>query len=1006
MPYNANEEELKVLKFWQEDDTFAKSVSERPDNKPYVFYDGPPFATGLPHYGHILSSVIKDVVPRYWTMKGYRVRRRWGWDCHGLPIENIVEKELKVSGKKDIEEKLGVDKFNETCRSKVLTYTQDWKKMIERIGRWVEFDNAYKTMDSTYMESVWWALKNIWDKGLIYEGRKVLMYCPRCETPVSKAEIAMDDSYKDITEETVVMKFKIKKSKNQKISLPESTYILAWTTTPWTLPGNVALAVGEKINYSLVEIEGENNHYLLATERLGAILKGQNYSVKETFSGKSLVDLEYEPLFDIPAIRETGKKAWYVAPADFVTTEEGTGIVHTAVVYGEDDYNLGVKIGLPVVPLLDYKGIFNEDSPELIRGQYFKKAEKDIKANLEERGLLFSRENHTHSYPHCWRCDTQLFYNAISAWFINIQKVKEKMIKLNKKINWYPEHLKEGRFLNILETAPDWNISRNRYWATPLPFWRCQGVKNKEKEISCDSVVCVGSIEELKERAVNYDEVYKTGNIEEIDLHKHLMDKIKLKCDKCGSEMSRIPEVIDCWVESASMPFAEFHYPFENKKVFEGRFPGEYIAEYIAQTRAWFYYMHAMAVLLFDEISFKNVVCTGTILNDKGEKLSKSKMNYTDPWKIIDEYGVDALRYYLMTSVVMAADNLYFNDREVKEVYNKVINILWNVVVFYQTYSGEYDGKTKAEKSENILDKWILAKLNLLVKEVTENMDKYDTIRAGRPIRDFIDELSTWYVRRSRDRFKIGGTLRQAQGEEDKQFALATLREVLVTLSKVMAPFTPFIAEKIWQILVKEEQGTRNESVHLQEWPAFAKATDGQARVLEEMAVVRKIVEMGLALRAEHGIKVRQPLNQLVVNSKQLTEELKNIIAEELNVKKIEETKEITEIKKLKIKEDGDLKVGLDIEITPELKKEGLLREVVRTINQIRKEQKLTIQDQVVVEYGTDDVELLAVFTGYSEELKRSVLASGIKLVENPSTVAQDKEIDGKNIKLSVFVDK
>ncbi len=1006
MPYNANEEELKVLKFWQEDDTFAKSVSERPDNKPYVFYDGPPFATGLPHYGHILSSVIKDVVPRYWTMKGYRVRRRWGWDCHGLPIENIVEKELKVSGKKDIEEKLGVDKFNETCRSKVLTYTQDWKKMIERIGRWVEFDNAYKTMDSTYMESVWWALKNIWDKGLIYEGRKVLMYCPRCETPVSKAEIAMDDSYKDITEETVVMKFKIKKSKNQKISLPESTYILAWTTTPWTLPGNVALAVGEKINYSLVEIEGENNHYLLATERLGAILKGQNYSVKETFSGKSLVDLEYEPLFDIPAIRETGKKAWYVAPADFVTTEEGTGIVHTAVVYGEDDYNLGVKIGLPVVPLLDYKGIFNEDSPELIRGQYFKKAEKDIKANLEERGLLFSRENHTHSYPHCWRCDTQLFYNAISAWFINIQKVKEKMIKLNKKINWYPEHLKEGRFLNILETAPDWNISRNRYWATPLPFWRCQGVKNKEKEISCDSVVCVGSIEELKERAVNYDEVYKTGNIEEIDLHKHLMDKIKFKCDKCGSEMSRIPEVIDCWVESASMPFAEFHYPFENKKVFEGRFPGEYIAEYIAQTRAWFYYMHAMAVLLFDEISFKNVVCTGTILNDKGEKLSKSKMNYTDPWKIIDEYGVDALRYYLMTSVVMAADNLYFNDREVKEVYNKVINILWNVVVFYQTYSGEYDGKTKAEKSENILDKWILAKLNLLVKEVTENMDKYDTIRAGRPIRDFIDELSTWYVRRSRDRFKIGGTLRQAQGEEDKQFALATLREVLVTLSKVMAPFTPFIAEKIWQILVNEEQGTRNESVHLQEWPAFAKATDGQARVLEEMAVVRKIVEMGLALRAEHGIKVRQPLNQLVVNSKQLTEELKNIIAEELNVKKIEETKEITEIKKLKIKEDGDLKVGLDIEITPELKKEGLLREVVRTINQIRKEQKLTIQDQVVVEYGTDDVELLAVFTGYSEELKRSVLASGIKLVENPSTVAQDKEIDGKNIKLSVFVDK
>ncbi|MFZ2978871.1 MAG: class I tRNA ligase family protein, partial [Candidatus Magasanikiibacteriota bacterium] len=468
--YQANNEEQKVLKYWEENKTFEKSVSERPENKPYVFYDGPPFATGLPHYGHILSSVIKDVVPRYMTMKGYRVRRRWGWDCHGLPIENIVEKELKVSGKKDVEENLGVDKFNETCRSKVLTYTQDWKKMINRIGRWVEFDNAYKTMDSTYMESVWWSLKTIWEKGLIYEGRKVLMYCPRCETPVSKAEIAMDDSYKDITEETVVAKFKLKNP--EKHGLPDNTSILAWTTTPWTLPGNVALAIGKDIDYVLVHyfdlgLEAKEQKgfeklkpsvfssycLILAKDRVNEVLKEQQYELIKEFKGSNLIGAEYEPLFDIPAINETGKKAWYVTDADFVTTEEGTGVVHTAVVYGEDDYNLGLQRDLPVVPLLDDKGHFNEFAPEFIKGKYFKGAEKEIKADLETRGLLFSREQHTHSYPHCWRCDTQLFYNAISAWFIDIQKIKDKLIKLNEKINWFPDHLKHGRFLNILETA-------------------------------------------------------------------------------------------------------------------------------------------------------------------------------------------------------------------------------------------------------------------------------------------------------------------------------------------------------------------------------------------------------------------------------------------------------------------------------------------------------------------------------------------------------------------------
>jgi len=982
--YNANEKEQEVLKFWEKNKTFEKSVESRLADNPYVFYDGPPFATGLPHYGHILSSVIKDVVPRYMTMKGYQVRRRWGWDCHGLPIENIVEKELKVSGKKDIEEKLGVDKFNETCQSKVLTYTQDWKKMINRIGRWVEFDNAYKTMDSTYMESVWWSLKTIWEKGLIYEGRKVLMYCPRCETPVSKAEIAMDDSYKDITEETVTVKFKIKDP--EKHNLPANTFMLAWTTTPWTLPGNVALTVGRELTYSLVESEKE--YFIVAKERLPEVMKSKHYTLIQDMKGSQLIGLEYEPLFDIVAIHETGKKAWYVTEADFVTTEEGTGIVHTAVVYGEDDYNLGLQRDLPVVPLLDNKGHFNDLSPELIKGKYFKGAEKDIKADLESRSLLFSREQHTHSYPHCWRCDTQLFYNAISAWFVDIQKIKDKLIKLNEKINWFPDHLKHGRFLNILETAPDWNISRNRFWATPLPFWKCD---NKD----CDHKVCIGSVAELKAKATNFDEVYKTDKVEEMDLHKHLADKIKLKCDKCGGQMTRIPEVIDCWVESASMPFAEFHYPFENVETFKKRFPGQYIAEYIAQTRAWFYYMHVMAVLLFDDISFENVVCTGTILNDKGEKLSKSKMNYTDPWKIIDEFGVDALRYYLMTSVVMQAENLYFNDREVRDVYNKVMNIFDNILSFYTMYASEYNDNIKAENSKNILDKWILAKLNVLVGEVTEHMDTYDTVRAGRPIKDFIDELSTWYVRRSRDRFK-------GENEEDKQFALSTLREVLLTLSKVMAPFTPFISESIYK-----EVGGEMESVHLETWPKVdEKMIDD--KVINDMDITRKIVEMGHALRKESGIPVRQPLSLLQVVGYKLQENMVSIIADELNVKNVDINgdKDINGDNVI-VKEDENLKIGLNTEITEELKKEGLVREIVRTINQMRKDQGLTIADVVVVEYYVEDELLKSVFDEYGEEIKKQVLAKElvhekIKLEESDDVA---KKIDGKEVLLAVKID-
>jgi len=1133
--------EEEVLEFWQKNKIFEKSVERDAPKGDYVFYDGPPFATGLPHHGTLLSSVIKDVVARYWTMKGYRVPRRWGWDCHGLPIENIIENDLKISGKKDIEDKIGVEKFNEACRSKVLMYTKEWKEVIDRIGRWVEFDNSYKTMDQTYIESVWWALKTIWDRGLIYEGRKVLMYCPRCETPVSKAEIAMDNSYQDVTEESLTIKFKVKNP--EKHSLPENTYILAWTTTPWTLPANVALAVGKDIKYALVEKEGE--HFILASELLAKVFP-DDYQEKKVMIGKDLVDIEYEPLLEIPAILETGKKAWYVTDADFVSTEEGTGVVHTAVVYGEDDYNLGLEKDLPVMPLINEKGYFNEKSPKLIHGQYFKDAEKDIMDYLEKGKLIFAREDYTHPYPFCWRCNTQLFYNAISAWFINIQKVKSRLIELNEKINWYPDHLKHGRFLNILETAPDWNISRNRYWASPLPFWQCD---SKE----CGHTVCLGSIDDLKksgnrkitkiifarhgeseknvldtrsrardkhpltakgrkqveklagriddkvdiiisspvlrtketaeilqkklgsqlifddlleeyncgeweelkpderhekdsykeykqvssleekynhrlgktgesrkevverlekfldkvhkeqagqvvlvvshgginaainkvledisyeqffvEEMIDYEDLqyfYIDENGKSLDLHKHNTDLIKLKCEKCNGTMTRVPEVVDCWVESGSMPFAELHYPFENQELFKKRYPGEFIAEYIAQTRAWFYYMHALATLLFDDISFENSVCTGTILAQKGEKLSKSKQNYTDPLVLIDQYGADSFRYYLMSSVVMQAETLFFNDDELRDVYNKVVNILNNVVSFYKMYdngeagsspprialaslcasrSGRVEaGKQEAGKSDNVLDKWILAKLNVLVKEVTESMNKYNTVKASRPMKEFIDELSTWYLRRSRDRFK-------GDDEEDKQAALATTYQVLLTLSKLMAPITPFLAEKVYKDIGQPEE----ESVHLCQWPEVDKKQIDE-KLLDSMASARQIVEAGLAARAEAGLKVRQPLNSYSTSlTKKMDKELLNIAKDELNVKEI------------KFGEDK-----LDTEITPELKQEGLLREMVRFINALRKQAGLTINDRIKIYYQTDDKNLLEVFDGFGDELKKSTLA-------------------------------
>lgn len=1155
-------DEKEILKFWKENNIFEKTLEKDSLEGEFVFYDGPPFATGLPHYGSLLSSVAKDLFCRYKTMRGYHVRRRWGWDCHGLPIENMIEKRLGLKNKKDIEA-MGVEKFNEACRSAVLETADAWKEYVSKIGRWVEFDDAYMTMDNSFMESVWWALKQIWDKELLYEGRKVLPYCPRCETPLAKAEVAMDNSYKNITDEATTIKFKLKAG--QKIgewTTDDNAYILAWTTTPWTLPGNTALAVSEEFDYCLVGYGKEN--YILAKERL-AVLK-EEYKIFQEFNGKFLVGLEYEALYEISAVKNSGKKSHYVVSAEFVTTEDGTGVVHIAPMHGEEDYGVGVQCDLPMIPLLDQTGHFNDNAPEFVRGFYLKKGEKYIKEDLEKRGLIFSKQAHTHSYPHCHRCETPLYYSALSSWFINIQKVKNRLVQLNEKVNWQPEHLKHGRFLNILKDAPDWNISRNRYWASPLPIWKCQKcqktevmgsvdeLKNKTKKsgnkyfvmrhgraesnekniissklenshkypltehgkdqikVSAEKLamekidlIFYSPFERTKETAFivadkigldkeslisdkrlmeidggifdgkpiadyyayfssalekftkatpegeNLNDLKKrmgeflyevekkhsgknilivgheypiwmmysvsnglnekesivargerddfVGNGEVInlqfvpishnrnftlDLHRPYIDEVEVVCSDCGGEMKRVPEVLDGWFESGAMPFAEYHYPFENKEQFEKMFPGDFVVEYVAQTRTWFYYMHAIAGILFGEVSFKNVISTGNILGEDGSKMSKSKGNYTDPMMNMDKFGADALRYYLMANPLMQSEDVRFSDSELKEIHGKIINILWNSFKFFDLYKAEFNGKTTARESENVLDLWILRLLDNLIVEVADNLEKYNTVKAGRPIKDFINDFSTWFVRRSRDRIK-------GEDEKDKQFALATMREVLNELSKIVAPFMPFMAEAIY----KGVGMGKKESVHLEEWPSVLldeKLKIKNEKLLEEMEEVRKIVSLGLEQRAKTIIKVRQPLASLKIKNQNSNlkdkEGLWKLVKDELNVKEV-------------IFDDKILgEVDLDTEITPALKEEGELRELVRGLQELRKKAGLTPNQKITLLVQAE-IQAREFVEKFDNEIKKS---AGIEKLEFSAIVEDGKEIetDGFVIKAKI----
>jgi isoleucyl-tRNA synthetase len=967
--YNSNKEELEILKYWDEHECFAKSVSSRPADKEYSFYDGPPFATGLPHYGHIVASLMKDIVPRYFTMRGFRVERRWGWDCHGLPIENIVEKEMGLKSKRDIES-IGVEKFNETCRSKVALYAGEWEKTIHRLGRWVDMKNAYWTMDLPYMESVWWVFKELWDKGLVYEGYKSMHICPRCETTLSQQEVA--EGYKDIKDLSVIAKFEL-------VDEP-GTFVLSWTTTPWTLPGNVALAVGADVEY--VKLKGPADpakpddkevNYILAKSLAEKVFKESKTEILKEFTGEKLVGKKYKPLFPYYEGKkmQNEENLYTIVTANFVTTEDGTGVVHIAPAFGEDDMNLGKEKDLPFIQNVLMSGHFTDEVKDFAGMNVKpiddpKKTDVEIIKYLAGTGLLFAKEQYEHSYPHCWRCDTPLINYATSSWFVNVVEIKKRALPLAEKINWSPEHIKEGRFGKWLEGARDWSISRQRFWASVMPVWRC----------ACGETRAFGSVAELEE----------ASGQKITDLHKHVIDKITISCAKCKKTVQRVPDVLDTWFDSGSMPYAQQHYPFANKEKFDRGFPAEFIAEGVDQTRAWFYYLHIIATAIKNNQSFKNVIVNGIVLAEDGKKMSKRLKNYPEPDLILEKFGADALRYYLATSPVMEAENLNFSESGVKDVYNKLINTLWNVFEFYKMFaSSAAKERAQNDKPQNILDKWILAKLRTLVKEVTEGMESYQLVKASRPLVDFVTELSQWYVRRSRDRFKSADNNASAE-------AVAVLREVLLTLSKLMAPFTPFIAEKIYLDL-----GGEMESVHLEKWPE-AKSEQADEEVVAGMSVARKIVEMGLALRAEKAIRVRQPLARLVFGIQPLSDELCDIIAEELNVKEVSAEKKMPKGGDWAIKEDGELKVALDTAMTAELKQEGLVRELVRTINQLRKAMKLTVKDRVKLEYSTDSTAIKSVFTDFGDKIMAGVLADSI--AEGEAKGGEETSLDEGAIRL------
>lgn len=924
--------EQQVINYWKKNKIFEKSIENRSIDNLYSFYDGPPFITGLPHYGSLLPSIAKDVIPRYQTMKGKRVRRVWGWDCHGLPAENKVEEKLGLNGKKDIE-KLGIDKFIDECKLYVTEVSSEWDWYIDHIGRWVDFENAYKTMDLSYMESVLWVFKQIYEKGYIYKGTRTSLFCPRDSTPISNFEIAMDNSYKDLEDTTVTVKFKIK---------GRNSYILAWTTTPWTLPGNCALAVNKDEQYSELEWEGEK--YIVASALVSKYF--DKPKIIHTFKGSELLGLEYEPLFDF---FPSGPNDHKVYAGDFVTMEDGTGVVHIAPGFGEDDHNLGKKENLSIIVHVDEEGKFvNEVKPW--KGLFFRKANVPIIEDLKSRNLLFKSEDIVHSYPVCWRCGTPLLFRTQEAWYVNVEKIKPRMIELNENINWVPKHIKHGRFQKGLESAPDWCISRSRYWGTPIPIWECK---------DCGKIHVIGSLAELKE----------LSGVDVKDLHRPGIDEVVINCS-CGGKAYRVKEVLDCWFESGSMPFAQLHFPFDNKQIFEKGYPADYVVEYIAQVRGWFYTMHVISAALMDSHSFKNVVVTGVIMGSDGRKMSKLFKNYPDPKLTLEKYGGDALRLILMGSSLMAGEDFNINEPDIQNQVKQILLPIWNTYKYLLTYANLYGLDTTESESTDILDKWVLLKLKEFTKQVSHSLDKYNLPDAVKAIQPFIEDVSTWYIRRSRKRFADGD-----------QKALNTLYKVLTEFSLVTAPIIPFISETIFLNLMDDKDTL---SVHLQDYPKLKKISDDEKQLELDMESVREIANLGQAQRVENKVKVRQPLQSVTLGKDykglKNNKDLLDIIADELNVKEVFF--------------NNNNGITIDFNLSQELKEEGLVREIIRSVQDQRKKQNFKLNDEVNILWTSEDKDIQNIFTKYKENIQVAVKAKDIIQSEvdtNPVNVNQYK---------------
>ncbi len=957
--------EEQVLTIWEKENTFENSLQNREGSPLFSFYDGPPFANGVPHYGHLEQTTIKDTVTRYKTMRGFYVPRRVGWDTHGLPIEYAIEKEHGFKSKKDIIT-YGVDKFNKECRASVYKYKDVWEKMFHRVGRWADYENTYSTLDESYIESVWWTLKSLHDKGLVYKDFRSSPYCPRCATPLSNFEL--NQGYQDgIEDPSLFVKFKLKN---------EDAYLLAWTTTPWSLPGNAAIAVNPEVQYVYVRLTDDDSKeetVVLARDRLPA-LNVETYHIEKEVAGQELVGLEYEPLFKLkdPWETELTDATYKVYAADFVSVEDGSGVLHVAPAFGEDDLNLAKKHAIPIFMTIDENGhvVTNQALPKEIEGKFFKVADNPIIAYLTHRNLVYSAETITHTYPFCWRCDTPLLYYATDNWLVKVTDVKESLIKNNRQINWTPGHIKDGRFGKWLEGARDWGISRNRFWGAPLPIW-----------ISDDGeITVIGSLKELKEKAVNPEKIS--------DLHRPYIDEVQIKTAS-GKIAKRIPEVFDCWFESGAMPYAQDHYPFENKQQWEKKFPADFIAEAIDQTRGWFYTLHVLGTALFDSPAFKNAICSGWIVAADGEKLSKRKKNYAPMDEVFDKYGVDTMRFFIASSPLMNGEDTRFSVDYLRDVQRNVLMSLNNIYSFYKLYADvdkwHPSGPLKKPKSDNILDQWVLARLDLATAQVTEGMEAYRLDKATRPIAELLDDISNWYVRRSRRRFW------KSENDQDKEQAYQTLHYVLMRTSQLMAPFSPFLPDHIWRDLV---EGTdQPKSVHLSDWPSVSKPDNASKELLDTMLVIRLLIADGHSIRAEEKIKVRQPLTSATLNihGRHLDEKYLEIIKGELNVKNVI----ISEGKK------GVLPhIELDAKLTDELRTEGIMRELIRCIQNARKNADLQVDDRIKLTLQSESSAVEQAIKQFKETIFAETLATSE--LDGKGDHNETVKIEDKEVKISI----